>query len=51
MPRDEGALARALSVKGPVLLDIAVPETENVYPMVPPGKSNIESIWSHGGNA
>ncbi len=44
---DEEALRRALSIKGPALLDIAVPETENVYPMVPPGKSNVEAIWSH----
>ena len=44
---DEEALRRALSIKGPVLLDIAVPEMENVYPMVPPGKSNVEAIWSH----
>lgn len=43
---DEEALRRAFSVKGPVLLDIAVPETENVYPMVPPGKSNVEAIWA-----
>jgi acetolactate synthase-1/2/3 large subunit len=45
MPHDESALERALSIKGPALLDIAVPETENVYPMVPPGKSNVEAIW------
>jgi thiamine pyrophosphate-dependent acetolactate synthase large subunit-like protein len=51
MPYDAGALARALAIKGPVLLDIEVPETENVYPMVLPGKSNVEAIWSHGGNA
>jgi acetolactate synthase-1/2/3 large subunit len=44
IPYDEGVLRRALSMKGPVLLDIAVPETENVYPMVPPGKSNVEAI-------
>jgi acetolactate synthase-1/2/3 large subunit len=48
-PHDAAALTRALATRGPVLLDIAVPETENVYPMVPPGKSNIESIWR--GNA
>jgi acetolactate synthase-1/2/3 large subunit len=46
MPHDEGTLAQALAIKGPALLDIAVPETENVYPMVPPGKSNVEAIWS-----
>ena len=48
MPHDEEALTRALAITGPVLLDIEVPETENVYPMVPPGKSNVEAIWSHG---
>jgi acetolactate synthase-1/2/3 large subunit len=51
LDRDDGALARALSAKGPVLLDIAVPETENVYPMVPPGKSNVEAIWAQERNA
>ena len=51
IPHDEDALARALSTKGPVVLDIEVPETENVYPMVPPGKSNVEAIWSNGRKA
>jgi acetolactate synthase I/II/III large subunit len=51
MPHDEKALAHAFATEGPVLLDIAVAETENVYPMVPPGKSNIEAITSQGGNA
>jgi acetolactate synthase-1/2/3 large subunit len=51
IPHDEEALARALSTKGPVVLDIEVPETENVYPMVPPGKSNVEAIWSNGRKA
>jgi len=46
IPHDGEALARALAVEGPVLLDIELPETENVYPMVPPGKSNIEAIES-----
>jgi acetolactate synthase-1/2/3 large subunit len=45
MPHDHDALAAALSADGPALLDIAVSETENVLPMVPPGKSNIEAIW------
>ena len=44
MPHDGEALARALAIEGPVLLDIELPEAENVYPMVPPGKSNIEAI-------
>ncbi len=47
IPHDEGALRRALSIEGPVLIDIEVPETENVYPMVPPGKSNVEAIWGN----
>jgi acetolactate synthase I/II/III large subunit len=47
IPYDEAALQRALSIKGPALLDIQVPETENVYPMVPPGKSNVEAIWKN----
>jgi acetolactate synthase-1/2/3 large subunit len=51
IPHDEEKLARALAIKGPALLDIEVAETENVYPMVPPGKSNVEAIWSHGGDA
>ena len=51
MPHDGEALTRALALTGPVLLDIEVPETENVYPMVPPGKSNVEAIWAHGEGA
>ncbi|MGO9308234.1 MAG: biosynthetic-type acetolactate synthase large subunit [Spirochaetia bacterium] len=46
IPHDGEALARALAVEGPVLLDIELTETENVYPMVPPGKSNIEAVVS-----
>ena len=46
IPHDHEALAAALCKRGPVLLDIEVPETENVYPMVPPGKSNVEAIDS-----
>ncbi len=49
IPHDDGALARAMATRGPVLLDVEVPETENVYPMVPPGKSNVDAIWSQGG--
>ena len=51
MPHDGESLARALATRGPVLLDIEVPEMENVYPMVPPGKSNVEAIWAHGEGA
>lgn len=31
------AIKELLQVKGPALLDIKIPEEENVYPMVPPG--------------
>jgi acetolactate synthase-1/2/3 large subunit len=48
IPHDEGALARALAIKGPALLDIEIPETENVFPMVPPGKSNVDAIMASG---
>jgi acetolactate synthase I/II/III large subunit len=44
-------LAGALAERGPVLIDIEVGESENVYPMVPPGKSNVEAIWTQGGLA
>ena len=44
LPYDEAELGAALEGRGPVLLDIEVPETQNVYPMVPPGKSNVEAI-------
>ena len=46
IPYEEGTLARAFAARGPMLLDIELPETENVYPMVPPGKSNVEAISS-----
>ena len=36
---------------GPVLIDIALSETENVYPMVPPGKGNTEAIWAQEAKA
>ncbi len=31
------ALAEMLSIKGPAILDVRIPEEENVLPMVPPG--------------
>jgi acetolactate synthase I/II/III large subunit len=46
---DPGELERALAERGPVVIDIEVAETENVYPMVPPGKSNVEAVWTRGG--
>jgi acetolactate synthase-1/2/3 large subunit len=49
IPYEEGALEQAFAARGPMLLDIELPETENVYPMVPPGKSNVEAISSNRG--
>jgi len=37
-------LEELLSSKGPCLINIPIEETENVLPMVAPGKSNIEMI-------
>jgi acetolactate synthase-1/2/3 large subunit len=37
-------LEEILSKKGPYLINIPIEETENVFPMVAPGKSNIEMI-------
>jgi acetolactate synthase-1/2/3 large subunit len=37
-------LEELLSLKGPCLISIPIEETENVFPMVAPGKSNIEMI-------
>jgi acetolactate synthase I/II/III large subunit len=42
---DPSALDEALSARGPLLVDIEVEESQNVYPMVPPGKGNVEAIW------
>jgi acetolactate synthase-1/2/3 large subunit len=51
LPHDHAALRRALAERGPVLIDIALSETENVYPMVPPGKGNTEAIWAQEAKA
>ncbi|MFT8351631.1 biosynthetic-type acetolactate synthase large subunit [Clostridium saccharoperbutylacetonicum] len=37
-------LEEILAAKGPWLINIPINETENILPMVPPGKSNIEMI-------
>ena len=37
-------LARALSTRGPMLINIPIAETEMVFPMVAPGAANIEMI-------
>ncbi|MFW2490706.1 biosynthetic-type acetolactate synthase large subunit [Clostridium chromiireducens] len=37
-------LEELLSINGPCLINVPIEETENVLPMVPPGKANIEMI-------
>lgn len=37
-------LEEILSAKGPYIINVPIEKTENVLPMVPPGKSNIEMI-------
>jgi acetolactate synthase-1/2/3 large subunit len=37
-------LARALSQSGPCLINAPVPQSDNVYPMVPPGAGNTKMI-------
>lgn len=43
-------LETILSTKGPYLVNILIEETENVLPMVPPGKSNVEMIGGENFN-
>jgi len=38
------SLERALSRRGPCLINIPIPAAENVYPMVPPGAANRDMI-------
>jgi acetolactate synthase-1/2/3 large subunit len=46
LPHDHEALTAALRAPGPALLDIEILGTENVLPMVPPGKGNTEALWA-----
>ena len=40
----DAVLDESLSGKGPCLVEVTINNTENVYPMVPPGASNIDMI-------
>lgn len=44
--RDEvpGAIERFLSAPGPILMHVVIDSSENVWPLVPPGKSNSEMM-------
>lgn len=39
-------LEELLLIEGPCLINVPIDETENIFPMVPPGKSNTEMIGS-----
>jgi acetolactate synthase-1/2/3 large subunit len=39
-----GAIAQMLAHNGPVILDVHVKRAENCYPMVAPGKSNMDML-------
>lgn len=42
-PEDvESSINKMIKTKGPVLLDMIVDETENVYPMIPSGAAHYE---------
>lgn len=41
---DSPAINECLEIPGPVLIDVPVTEEFNVYPMVPPGESNVVMI-------
>jgi acetolactate synthase-1/2/3 large subunit len=43
-------LAEILSSKSPWVINVSINETENILPMVPPGKSNIEMIGGENFN-
>ena len=43
-------LEEILAIKGPYVINIPIEETENVLPMVAPGKSNIEMIGGENFN-
>jgi acetolactate synthase I/II/III large subunit len=40
----QGAIERAQAVDGPAIIEFVIEHEANVFPMVPPGKSNVEMI-------
>ena len=47
----DDVIERMLAAPGPVVADICVDETENVYPMIPSGAAHNEMILGPGGEA
>lgn len=43
----KSALKDIINSKGPILINIPIEQSENVYPIVPPGKSNTEMIGGY----
>ena len=42
--QEEEAIARLMSARGPILAHVRIDSEENVWPLVPPGKSNAEMM-------
>ena len=40
----DDAIAKMLEIDGPVILDVAVDDKENCYPMIPSGKPHNEML-------
>jgi len=48
-----GAVEQAMAIDGPVIIDFVMEQEANVFPMVPPGKGNVDMIHrapATGGN-
>ncbi len=41
---EDAAIARLLNTKGPILCHVRIDPRENVWPLVPPGKSNVDMM-------
>jgi acetolactate synthase-1/2/3 large subunit len=40
----DGAIDRLMAARGPILAHVRIDPEENVWPLVPPGKSNAEMM-------
>jgi acetolactate synthase-1/2/3 large subunit len=42
----DATVAAAMAVDGPAIIDFVIEREENVFPMVPPGKANVDMLVS-----
>jgi acetolactate synthase-1/2/3 large subunit len=47
----DDALKKMLEIDGPVILDVAVDDTENCFPMIPSGKAHNEMLLGNEASA